>query len=157
VGKRLEYLNITVNIHTEVGKTKLYEVVVVDSKSRVMIPSKIRDILGLSSGSILILIADTETREIRMLPLADAESRVYQLRVVMSDKPGALAKVAQVLANHGVDLLFTVSKTIRREEVAEWSIVADFSKSKVSEGEVVDALKKLDIVREVKIVSIKRK
>jgi len=136
---------------------KLYEVVVVDSKSRVMIPSKVRDLLGLSSGSILMLIADTETREIRMLPLADAESKVHQLRIVMLDKSGALAKVAQVLANHGVDLLFTVSKTIRREEVAEWFIVADFSKSKVSEGEVVDALKKLDIVREVKIVSIKRK
>jgi len=140
-----------------VGKTKLYEVVVVDSKSRVMIPSKVRDLLGLSSGSILMLIADTETREIRMLPLADAESKVYQLRVVMSDKPGALAKVAQLLANYGVDLLFTVSKTIRREEVAEWSIVADFSKSEVSENEVVDALKKLDIVREVEIISVKRK
>ena len=139
------------------GKTKLYEVVVVDSKSRVMIPSKVRDLLGLSSGSILMLIADTETREIRMLPLADAESKVYQLRVVMSDKPGALAKVAQLLANYGVDLLFTVSKTIRREEVAEWSIVADFSKSEVSENEVVDALKKLDIVREVEIISVKRK
>jgi len=122
-----------------------------------MIPSKVRDLLGLSSGTILMLIADTETREIRMLPLANAESKVYQLHIVMSDKPGALAKVAQVLANYGVDLLFTVSKTIRREEVAEWTIVADFLKSNVDEGKIVDALKKLDIVREVKIVSIKKK
>jgi len=157
VGKRLEYLNITVNIHTQVGKTKLYEVVVVDSKSRVMIPSKVRDLLGLSSGTILMLIADTETREIRMLPLANAESKVYQLRIVMSDKPGALAKVAQALANYGVDLLFTVSKTIRREEVAEWTIIADFSKSKANEEKIVDKLKKQDIVREVEIVSVKRK
>ncbi len=157
MGKRLEYLNITVNIHTQVGKTKLYEVVVVDSKSRVMIPSKVRDLLGLSSGTILMLIADTETREIRMLPLANAESKVYQLRIVMSDKPGALAKVAQALANYGVDLLFTVSKTIRREEVAEWTIIADFSKSKANEEKIVDKLKKQDIVREVEIVSVKRK
>jgi len=136
---------------------KLYEVVVVDSKSRIMIPSKVRDLLGLSSGSILMLIADTETREIKIIPLTDAESRVYQLRIVMLDKPGALAKVAQILANYGVDLLFTVSKTIRREEIAEWSIVADFSKSKVSEEKIMSTLKNLDIVREVKIIRIKRK
>ena len=146
-----------VNILDRGGKLKLYEVVVVDSKSRIMIPSKVRDLLGLSSGSILMLIADTESREIKIIPLTDAESKVYQLRIVMADKLGALAKIAQTLANQGVDLLFTVSKTIRREEIAEWSIIADFSKSKVSEEKIVNTLKNLDIVREVEIVSIKRK
>jgi len=146
-----------VNILDRGGKLKLYEVVVVDSKSRIMIPSKVRDLLGLSSGSILMLIADTESREIKIIPLTDAESKVYQLRIVMADKLGALAKIAQTLANQGVDLLFTVSKTIRREEIAEWSIIADFSKSKVSEEKIVNTLKNLDIVREVEIISIKRK
>jgi len=136
---------------------KIYEVVVVDSKSRITIPSKVRDLLGLGSGSILMFIADTGSREIKIIPLTDAESRVYQLRIVMVDKPGALAEIAQTLANQGVDLLFTVSKTIRRKEIAEWSIVADFSKSKVSEEEIVNTLKNLNIVRGVEIISVKRK
>jgi len=42
--------------------------------------------------------------------------------------PGALAKAAKILAEQGVDLLSSESRTLRRGKSAEWVVVADVSR-----------------------------
>ena len=93
-------------------------------------PSSIRDAVRLSEGMYVILIADLDKKEVRIVPFADPEAKLVELRMTFSDVPGALAKAADVLARQGVDLLSSESRTLRRGESAEWIVIADVSKCK---------------------------
>ncbi len=135
---------------------KIYEIVIIDSKNRLLIPSKIRDLLGIREGMALMLIADPETREIKIIPLADAQANVYQIIITMEDKPGALARVAQVLARYDIDLLSTESRTIRRGDTAVWTIIADLGKQEKMLDKLAEDLRNQPIVKNVEIVKIRR-
>jgi AbrB family looped-hinge helix DNA binding protein len=129
--------------------SQLYEFAVMDSKGRIFIPARIRAALNVREGMRFMVIADLERHEIRLVPLADAQSEVVKLTVLMKDVVGALSKVVDALAAAGVDLLITQSRTIRRGELAEWVAIADFSKSELSIEEVVERLSSLDVVKKV--------
>jgi len=77
-----------------------------------------------------MLIADLDNKEVRIVPFADPEARLVEFRITFLDVPGALARAAAVLAEQGVDLLSSESRTLRRGESAEWFAIADVSKSK---------------------------
>jgi AbrB family looped-hinge helix DNA binding protein len=106
------------------------EIVRIDSRGRVTMPSSIRDAVSLSEGMYVMLIADLDDKQIRIVPFADPEAKLVEFHVTFADAPGALAKVASVLARQGVDLLSSESRTLRRGESAEWIVVADVSKCK---------------------------
>ena len=53
---------------------------------------------------------------------------MVEFRITLTDAPGALAKVAGILARNTVDLLSSESRTLRRGRSAEWIIIADISK-----------------------------
>src|SRR4030065_1054244 len=109
---------------------RMTEVVRVDSRGRVTMPSSIRDAVRLSEGMYVILVADLDKREVRIVPFADPEAKLVEFRVTFADIPGALAKAADALAKQGVDLLSSESRTLRRGESAEWIVVADVSRCK---------------------------
>jgi len=109
---------------------RMSEIVRIDSRGRVTMPSSIRDAVRLSEGMYVILIADLDRREVRIVPFADPEARLVEFRITFADVPGALAKAAAVLAREGVDLLSSESRTLRRGESAEWFVVADVSNCK---------------------------
>jgi AbrB family looped-hinge helix DNA binding protein len=129
--------------------SQLYEFAVMDSKGRIFIPARIRAVLNVREGMRFMVIADLKRHEIRLVPLADAQSEVVKLTVLMKDVVGALSKVVDALAAAGVDLLITQSRTIRRGELAEWVAIADFSKSELSIEKVVERLSSLDVVKKV--------
>jgi AbrB family looped-hinge helix DNA binding protein len=106
------------------------EIVRIDSRGRVTMPSSIREAVRLSEGMYVMLIADLDEREVRITPFADPEAKLVELRISFSDIPGALAKAANVLATQGIDLLSSQSRTLRRGKSAEWFVVADVSKCK---------------------------
>ncbi len=133
---------------------EVYDFTTMDSKSRVTIPAKIRRILGLSEGMKLLIIANIPRKEIKIIPLAGLQAKVYRLRVVMSDRPGVLARAASLLAEENVDLLMTESRTIRRGELAEWVIMADLSNCKLDVAELIERMKGLDFVRSVEITEL---
>ncbi len=128
---------------------QIYEFVIMDSKGRILIPSKIRSLLSLREGMKFMIVADTERNELRLIPIAEESARVYRLRVLMRDIVGALANVLQIVASFNVDLLLTQSRTIRRHEVAEWIAIVDLSTSRYDIEQLVDALKGLDVVHSV--------
>ncbi len=134
---------------------EVYDFVVMDSRSRVTIPAKIRKLLGLAEGMKFLMITDTERKEIRLIPLVELQAKVYKLRIIMVDTPGVLAKIASLLANEKVDLLITESRTIRRGETAEWVIIADLSLCKLSISDLISKIKGVDLVKEVEIMEIK--
>ncbi len=114
---------------------KITEIVRVDSKGRITIPMVIRETLGIVEGMYVILMADSEKKEILVAPLVPPKAKLVEIHVQMIDKPGALAEVAEKLAKMGVDLIISKCSTIKRGELAECTLIADISESpKDTEG-----------------------
>jgi AbrB family looped-hinge helix DNA binding protein len=112
------------------------EIVRVDSRGRITMPSSIRDAIKLSEGMYVMLIADLDKKELRITPFADPEAKLVELSITFSDVPGALAKSASILADQGVDLLSSESRTLRRGKSAEWIVIADISRCKCALNEL---------------------
>ena len=129
------------------------EIVRIDSRGRVTMPSSIREAVRLSEGMYVMLIADLEEKEIRITPFADPEAKLVELRITFSDIPGALAKAANVLARQGVDLLSSESRTLRRGKSAEWVVVADVSRCKCKVEELERKIVAEGAAKEVKFRS----
>ena len=111
---------------------RMTEIVRVDSRGRITMPSSIREAIKLSEGMYVMLIADLDKKELRITPFADPEAKLVELSITFNDVPGALAKAASTLANQGVDLLSSESRTLRRGKSAEWIVTADVSRCKCS-------------------------
>ena len=129
---------------------RMSEIVRIDSRGRVTMPSSIRDGVSLSEGMYVMLIADLDDKEVRIVPFADPEAKLIKLRITFADVPGALAKAADALAKLEVDLLSSESRTLRRGESAEWIVVADVSKCKYELEEIEQKLVEEGAAKEVK-------
>jgi len=107
---------------------RMSEVIRIDAKGRVTVPMPIREAVGVREGMYVMLLADPDRKEILVVPFADPEAKLVEFRVKILDIPGALARIAKVLADAKVDLLSSESRTLRRGELAEWFAIADVSK-----------------------------
>ena len=132
---------------------RMSEIVRIDSRGRVTMPSSIRDAVRLSEGMYVILIADLDKKEVRIVPFADPEAKLVEFRITFADVPGAPAKAADVLARQGVDLLSSESRTLRRGESAEWIVIADVSKCKCKLEELERKVIEEGAVKEVRFRS----
>lgn len=129
---------------------RMTEIVRVDSRGRITMPSSIREAVRLSEGMYVMLIADLDQKDIRITPFADPEAKLVELNIVFSDVPGALAKAANILAKQGVDLLSSESRTLRRGRSAEWVVVADVSRCKCTLEELERQIVAEGAAKEVK-------
>jgi AbrB family looped-hinge helix DNA binding protein len=129
---------------------RMTEIVRVDSRGRITMPSSIREAVRLSEGMYVMLIADLDEKEVKIAPFADPEAKLIELSITFSDIPGVLAKAAGILADQGVDLLSSESRTLRRGKSAEWVVVADISRCKCTLEELEQMIVKEGTAKEVK-------
>ena len=132
---------------------RMTEIVRIDSRGRITMPSSLREAMRLSEGMYVMLIADLDEKEVRIVPFADPEAKLVEFRISFSDMPGALAKAANILANQGVDLLSSESRTLRRGKSAEWVVVADVSRCKCKLEELEQKIVEEGAAKEVKFRS----
>ena len=132
---------------------RMSEIVRIDSRGRVTMPSSIRDAVRLSEGMYVMLIADLDNKQVRIIPFADPEAQLVEFRITFLDVPGALARAAAVLAEQGVDLLSTESRTLRRGETAEWFAITDVSKSKCKMEELREKILREGAAKDVEFRS----
>ncbi len=104
-------------------------IVRVDSKGRVTIPSYMRDELGMKEGSYASVKVQRDDRGVMVCLFAGARAKLVEMRMRIPDRPGALARVARALSELGLDLLSSSSRTLKKGELAEWVVIADFSQS----------------------------
>lgn len=116
-------------------------------------PSSIRDALKLSEGMYVMLIADLDNKQVRIVPFADPEAKLVEFRITFKDVLGALAQAATVLAENNVDLLSSESRTLRRGKSAEWFAVADISRCKCKLEELKQKILKAGAVKAVEFRS----
>ena len=132
---------------------RMTEIVRIDSRGRITMPSSLREAVKLSEGMYVMLIADLDEKEVRIVPFADPEAKLIELCITFSDMPGALAKAANILAGQGVDLLSSESRTLRRGKSAEWVVVADVSRCKCKLEELEQKIVEEGAAKEVKFRS----
>jgi len=133
---------------------KLSEVAKIDSKGRITIPLIMRESLGLFEGMNVLLIADTESREIVLTPIFPLSAKLLELKIELKDEPGALAKVATKFADLGIDMVADRCAAVKRGETAECLIIVDISRSRIND---VDRLKlELNSLPVVKYVEVRR-
>jgi AbrB family looped-hinge helix DNA binding protein len=105
------------------------EIVRVDSKGRVTIPAYMRGDLGMREGAYTSVRINREERTLTIGLFAGAKANLVEIRMRIQDRPGALARVARTLSELSVDLLSSTSRTLKKGELAEWVVIADFSQS----------------------------
>ncbi len=97
------------------------EVVKIDEKGRVLIPSSFRDFLGIKAESEVLLTLDESQRAVVISPTS--EKSLVLIKILMSDAPGSLSRLASVLTSQGVDLVSSESHSVSRGKEAEWRVV----------------------------------
>lgn len=100
----------------------------VDSKGRIIIPNSFRETLGIKFGENIEAYLDKENERIILFPI---EKKTKKITFLFGDRPGALAKVASILAKNNVDLVYTSSRSLKRKKEAQWEVIADLSGAKL--------------------------
>jgi len=131
---------------------KLSHLTRLDSKGRIVLPHTLREALGLTEGMSILLVADLDAKEVKLLPF---KAKIAEFTLAFSDEPGALAKTASLLAKLGVDLLSSHSVTIERGTKAEWYALGDLSKCRYTIEELEKELKESGLVDRVEIRQIR--
>ncbi|MEM3550412.1 MAG: AbrB family transcriptional regulator, partial [Candidatus Bathyarchaeia archaeon] len=70
---------------------RISEIVRIDNRGRVTLPSTLREAVGLSEGMFVMLVADIEDKNVKILPFADPEAKLVEFHITIRDIPGALA------------------------------------------------------------------
>lgn len=130
------------------------EIVRMDDRGRVLIPIYARDALSIGPETSLLLLVDQEQKNIMLTPITE-KARLATVKVMLPDVPGALAKAAQFIAEKGVDLLMSESRTLSRGKTAEWTVVADFSQTKLSPKKIAEQIVRKGIATTAKARDIK--
>ncbi|MBI2579449.1 MAG: hypothetical protein HYW27_00930, partial [Candidatus Aenigmarchaeota archaeon] len=122
---------------------KNFNIARLDSKGRTIVPFHIRDYIGLKDGMELIIV-NNEKREVRIFPLVNGNTA--HLRLMMSDAQGSLSKVMNLMSRNGVDILMSMSRTIERGKLAEWSAIIDMTECR-NQKKLENDISKLDVVK----------
>ena len=103
---------------------KEVRIVSLDARGRVVIPYIIRKSVGITTNSQLMVVADSDSKEIRIKPvgLAD-ESNLMKFRITMEDVPGSLARIATTFGDLGISLIYGESMTLEKDKVAIWTVI----------------------------------
>lgn len=130
------------------------EVVVVDSKGRVTIPIAIRELFNIRKGMYLLIVANRNSREIKLIPLPTT-ARLFKIKMMLEDRIGVLAEVTDYLASRSIDIISTRCVVLKREVLGECEIVVDISKSDIVDTSSLESgLKTLGPVKEVEITKM---
>ncbi len=122
-----------------------------DSKGRVLIPIHIRKKMNASEGTDVMIVANDEANEIKLIPII--KNRNAELKFLLTNIPDSLAVVANVLANHHINILMSESRAIVRGKITEWNIIADTSKANNEELEKIkNELSSSRFVKNIEII-----
>ena len=101
---------------------KEVRILTLDSRGRIVIPKLIRKSLGITSNSQLMMVADSETKEIRIVPMGlGGES--FKFKILMKDEVGALAKILAVFGERGISLVYEETIVVAKDKTAICTVI----------------------------------
>jgi len=109
--------------------------------------------MKLVSGTKLMMTVDDEKNEIKLTPFLGSEAKPVQMRIAMADTQGALAKIAAVIGDMGINLLYEEAHVVRKGVQAEWLVIADLAtmKENLSSDQIVERIKASKVALDVEI------
>jgi len=137
-------------------RMKMNSIIKLDTRGRLVIPNEFRETLDLKEGDNVLVSLDSNTNTISISPIYGKQSDLVKIKIEFGDKPGCLAKIANLLADLKIDLIMTESKSFQRGTKARWDIIADISKTNISIKSLKERLNKSDFLEDARIKKISR-
>jgi bifunctional DNA-binding transcriptional regulator/antitoxin component of YhaV-PrlF toxin-antitoxin module len=101
------------------------KIISIDNRGRIVLPLVTRKNLGITTNSQLMLVSDSETKEIRITPVGiTKEEKPIKFRITMSDEPGSLAKIATIFGDLGISLMYGESVIVEKSKTAIWTVIS---------------------------------
>ena len=102
------------------------KIITIDNRGRIVLPLVTRKNLGITTNSQLMLVSDSETKEIRITPIGlRNESNLIKLKIVMKDIPGALAKILDIFGEEGLSLVYSEAVIIEKDKTAVLTAISE--------------------------------
>ncbi|UCC20270.1 MAG: hypothetical protein JSV62_03000 [Promethearchaeota archaeon] len=102
------------------------KIISIDNRGRIVLPLVTRKNLGLTTNSQLMLVSDSETKEIRITPIGlRDESNLIKVRVIMRDVSGALAKILEIFAEEDLSLVYSEAVIVEKDKTAVWTAISE--------------------------------
>ncbi|MFW9877160.1 MAG: hypothetical protein ACFFG0_29060 [Candidatus Thorarchaeota archaeon] len=106
------------------------KIISIDNRGRIVLPLITRKNLGITTDSQLMLVSDSETKEIRITPVGIAkEEQPIKFRITMRDEPGSLAKIALTFGDLGISLMYGESVILEKSKTAIWTVISPTPKN----------------------------
>jgi hypothetical protein len=112
-----------------------------------VVPKIIQKSLGLTEDTQLMMVADSESKEIRITPVAfEAKQKPIKLKIKIKDAPGSLAKIASTFGELGMSLMYGESAVLEKDKTAIWTVISptpeisleEFKEKLMDEGGAID-------------------
>ena len=132
---------------------KEVRILTIDNRGRIVIPMIVRKSLGLRDNSQLMLVADSELKEIKITPVGIEGEEFIKYQITMKDEAGSLAKIATTFGNYGISLVHGESVILEKGKTAQWSVIAVKPK-KFSFEEITEILRSEGNALDVKILPL---
>ncbi|MFX1500849.1 MAG: hypothetical protein ACFFDH_07795 [Promethearchaeota archaeon] len=102
------------------------KIITIDNRGRIVLPLVTRKNLGITTNSQLMLVSDSETKEIRITPIGlRDESNLIKLKIIIKDIPGALAKLLDIFAEEKLNLVYSETVIIEKDVKAELTAISE--------------------------------
>lgn len=131
---------------------KEVRILTIDNRGRIVIPMMVRKSLGLKDNSQLMLVADSELKEIKITPIG-IEGRYFKYRIIMKDEIGALAKIATTFGKYEISLVHGESVILEKGKTGIWTVIGP-APGKFSFEEFIEILKNEGNALDVKILPL---
>ncbi|MFX0028607.1 MAG: hypothetical protein ACFE8B_05325 [Candidatus Hermodarchaeota archaeon] len=106
------------------------KIISIDNRGRIVLPLVTRKNLGITTDSQLMLVSDSETKEIRITPVGiSKDEKPIKFRITMSDEPGSLAKIASTFGDLGISLMYGESVILEKAKTAIWTVISPTPKN----------------------------
>ncbi|MBY9017833.1 MAG: hypothetical protein KGD66_03275 [Candidatus Lokiarchaeota archaeon] len=105
---------------------RIKKIISIDERGRIVIPKEARNALGITTNSQLMMISDSEAKEIRITPIGLSGDKVpIKLRITMEDIPGALAKLATLFGKLELSMMYSEAVIIEKDKTAIWTVISE--------------------------------
>ena len=105
---------------------KEVKILTIDERGRIVIPQIVRKSLGITTNSQLMMVSDSEIKEIKITPIGlRNESNLIKLRITMGDTPGALAKLATTFGDLNLSMMYSEAVIVEKDKKAVWTVISE--------------------------------
>ena len=113
-------------------------VITIDDRGRIVIPKQARSDLGITTNSQLMMVSDSEAKELKITPIGlRDDANLIKLRITMEDIPGALAKLATLFADLNLSMMYSEAVIVEKDKTAVWTVISESPKTSLEELEMI--------------------